>query len=318
MTGKTPGVRGPSGFGLFTMVQIMCLLLVSVLGLWWGLLLSRQHGHLKKLNAMVDEPVDLGSLGSNFESMVFWEGGFFVLVVALTLIMSGILYWRDVKRIKTLEIFFASMTHELKTPLASIRLQTEAIQESISPGHKGQKWVDRLLQDVSRLEHQVGNTLELARLTGGGELFLETIDLQYAFDDLTRLWLPNFENQLAFDVKDVFGEVKADRHALVMILNNIIANAIKHSGQSPVTLQITSEHYSGETVLKLKDNGNGCSNEKLTQVTQLFERTGDAAGTGVGLYLVHSLMTKMDGVVTLDAANGFEVALRFQTSDGDH
>ena len=298
------------------MVQIMCLLLVSVLGLWWGLLLSRQHGHLQKLNAMVDEPVDLSSLGSNFESMVFWEGSFFVLVVALTLIMSGILYWRDVKRIKTLEIFFASMTHELKTPLASIRLQTEAIQEFISPEHKGQKWVDRLLQDVSRLEHQVGNTLELARLTGGGELFLETINLKDALEDLTRLWLPNFEKQLVFEIEDVIGEIKADRHALIMILNNIIANAIKHSGQSPVTLQVTSETLSGKTVLKLKDNGQGCSNEKLTQVTQLFERTGEAAGTGVGLYLVHSLMSKMNGGVTLDAENGFGIALQFQTSGG--
>ena len=217
MNSAPPSIKGTSGFGMFAMVQLACLLMVSLLGLWWGMLLTRQNGHLQKLNQKVKDPINLGALGDSFESMVFWEGSFFVMVVALTLVMSGLLYWRELKRIKTLEIFFASMTHELKTPLASIRLQTEAIQESMEPAHKGQKWVDRLLQDVSRLEHQVGNTLELARLTGGGDLFLEEVHLGDVVGELNRLWQPHFEKQLEIEMGAIEGSARADRHAHKMI-----------------------------------------------------------------------------------------------------
>ena len=311
MTGNKKGVGPPSGFGLFTLVQMTCLLLVSMLGLWWGLLLSRQHGHLQKLNGLVPHPIDLTSLGTNFERMVFWEGTFFVAVVALTLVLSGLLYWREVKRIRTLEIFFASMTHELKTPLASIRLQAEAIGESVPSDHKGYKWVGRLLQDVNRLEHQVGNTLELARLTGGGDLFLEEIDLRETLEDVARTWLPTFEQQLKVNWSHVEGIVKADRQALIMIANNIIGNAVKHSGRSPVTLTAKTEYENGALVLHMQDDGAACSDGVMDEALKLFERVGKTAGTGVGLYLVQSLMHKMGGGVRLSNRGGFSVALHF-------
>lgn len=311
MNGMPPSIKGSSRFGLFAMVQLACLLLVSLLGLWWGMLLSRQNRHLQKLNEKVREPIDLGALGDNFESMVFWEGGFFLLVVALTLVMSGLLYWRELNRIKTMEIFFASMTHELKTPLASIRLQTEAIQESMDPNHKGQKWVDRLLQDVSRLEHQVGNTLELARLTGGGELFLEKVSLEDVVHELQRLWQPHFENQLVLDLGPLEGSALADRHALNMILNNLLANAIKHSGRTPVRIAIHAKRVSSGIALELKDNGQGCDTETLLEITELFKRGGSTSGTGVGLYLVNSLMLKMQGKAEFGNKDGFVATLHF-------
>ena len=311
MKGMPPSIKGSSRFGLFAMVQLACLLLVSLLGLWWGMLLSRQNGHLQKLNEKVSEPIDLGALGDNFESMVFWEGSFFLLVVALTLVMSGLLYWRELNRIKTMEIFFASMTHELKTPLASIRLQTEAIQESMDPTHKGQKWVDRLLQDVSRLEHQVGNTLELARLTGGGELFLEKVSLEDVVHELQRLWQPHFENQLVLDLGPLEGSALADRHALNMILNNLLANAIKHSGRTPVRVSVHAKRVSSGIALELKDDGQGCDAETLLEITELFKRGGSTSGTGVGLYLVNSLMLKMQGKAEFANNGGFVATLYF-------
>jgi signal transduction histidine kinase len=316
MKGTPPSIKDSSGFGLFAMVQLACLLLVSLVGLWWGMLLSRQHGHLQKLNKKVDDPVDLGALGDNFESMVFWEGSFFILVVALTLIMSGLLYWREVKRIKSMEIFFASMTHELKTPLASIRLQTEAIQESLEPAHKGQKWVGRLLQDVSRLEHQVGNTLELARLTGGGDLFIEQVSLQGAVSDLERVWQPHFEKQLDLQLNKITGSAHADRHALNMILNNIFANAIKHSGKSPVQVQVQTVESASGLTLEIKDDGQGCDETALSEVTELFKRGSSTSGTGVGLFLVHSLMGKMNGTARFHNDHGFVVTLHFNGEVG--
>ena len=306
-----PSIKGTSGFGMFAMVQLACLLMVSILGLWWGMLLTRQNGHLQKLNQKVKEPIELGALGESFDSMVFWEGSFFLMVVALTLVMSGLLYWRELNRIKTMEIFFASMTHELKTPLASIRLQTEAIQESMDPMHKGQKWVDRLLQDVSRLEHQVGNTLELARLTGGGDLFLEQVDLNEAVHELKRLWQPHFEKQLDFELGTIAGHALADRHALNMILNNLLTNAIKHSGQTPVRLKIQAKATASGAVLEIKDNGQGCDEKVLSEITDLFKRGTQTSGTGVGLFLVNSLMLKMQGNVDFHNDNGFVVTLKF-------
>ena len=233
------------------------------------------------------------------------------MVVAMTLVMSGLLYWRELKRIKTMEIFFASMTHELKTPLASIRLQTEAIQESMDPTHKGQKWVARLLQDVSRLEHQMGNTLELARLTGGGDLFIEQVSLQDVMNELGRLWQPHFEKQLDLKLNTIIGSAQADRHALNMILNNIFANAIKHSGKEPVQIQVKTIESASGLALEIKDDGQGCDEKGLAEITDLFKRGSSTAGSGVGLFLVHSLMGKMNGRAHFRNDNGFVVTLHF-------
>ena len=77
MNSAPPSIKGTSGFGMFAMVQLACLLMVSLLGLWWGMLLTRQNGHLQKLNQKVKDPINLGALGDSFESMVFWEGQLF-------------------------------------------------------------------------------------------------------------------------------------------------------------------------------------------------------------------------------------------------
>ena len=68
--------------------------------------------------------------------------------------------------------------------------------------------------------------------------------------------------------------------------------------------------------LEMKDDGLGCSDAALTQVMQLFERAGKTAGTGVGLYLVHSLMAKMDGQANFENKNGFGGILHFENNGG--
>ena len=201
------------------------------------------------------------------------------------------------------------MTHELKTPLASIRLQAEAIGESVPSTTKATNGL-AALQDVNRLS-TMGNTLELARLTGGGDLFLEEIDLRETLEDVARTWLPTFEQQLKVNWSHVEGIVKADRQALTMIANNIIGNAVKHSGRSPVTLTAKTEYENGALVLHMQDVGEACSDGVMDEALKLFERVGKTAGTGVGLYLVQSLMHKMGGGVRLSNRGGFSVALHF-------
>ena len=106
-------------------------------------------------------------------SMVFWEGGTF-LVLLMTL--SGLLLWyfrRDLRRARGTQAFFAALTHELRTPLTSVRLQTEAI----AAGEPSQELIERLLVDTHRLESQIDKTLELARIEGGGALAEQAIRL---------------------------------------------------------------------------------------------------------------------------------------------
>ena len=254
---------------------------------------------------LVPHPIDL-TLGTEFERMVFGKAHFLsgsrFGSVGLVVLARG-------EANPHPRSIFASMTHELKTPLASIRLQAEAIGESVPSDHKGYKWVGRLLQDVNRLEHQVGNTLELARLTGS--------DLFWRKSTCARPWrtwherLPTFEQQLKVNWSHVEGIVKADRQALTMIANNIIGNAVKHSGRSPVTLTAKTEYENGALVLHMQDDGAACNDGVMDEALKLFERVGKTAGTGVGLYLVQSLMHKMGGGVRLSNRGRFSVALHF-------
>src|SRR5690606_29195371 len=85
---------------------------------------------------------------------------------------------RDRKRTRSIQAFFASLTHELKTPLTSIRLQAESIADPTNDDAFKRQLVERLLADTSRLEAQVERSLELARLEGGGPVFVQGYELK--------------------------------------------------------------------------------------------------------------------------------------------
>lgn len=191
---------------------------------------------------------------------------------------------RENKRAKQIQIFFSSFTHDLKTSLASLRLQAEALEEDLKDAGQP-KLLRRLVKDTVRLQLQLENSLYVANPESAA-LYIEEISLKTFFESLSLQW-PDL--QLSFNGRAV---VKADPRALESVFKNLVQNAVVHGEAKQVTIH---EEDRGDSVtLKIEDDGRGFIGTP-EQVGKPFHKHHGSSGSGVGLYLVKSLVSKMGG-----------------------
>lgn len=300
-------------------IQLLWLLVVCFLGAWWGNLLLKQASRIDELERALGI-LNAGTTRTSWEKtqrMLLWESGtFFVLLLSITALLVW-LHWRDMKRAKSIQAFFASVTHELRTPLTSIRLQAESIAESLTQTQAHENLlVQRLLEDTLRLESQVERTLELARVEGGGPVFSQSLRLRLAIERTMKSWRETHPGRL--EVKNQVQEetVMADPTAIQVILKNLVENSLKHSRREKVQVTISSESKEGRVRLRFEDDGEGFA-EDTDRLGELFQKGRNSQGTGVGLYLVRTLMKRMGGRVEFNPGRGFVVDLWFQEGRAD-
>lgn len=311
---------------LIVALQIVWLVTVCLLGGWWTRVVYHQADQI----AALEEKLGISGNQTHIQwqktqRMMFWESTAFVV---LLLGISGLLFGltvRDVKRTRSLQAFFASISHQLRTPLTGIRLQAESLQIlSHQPqpaqdhmGHdtESSAMIQRLLEDATRLETQVDRMLELARLEGGGSTASHRIKIKPLLDALANDFFSGYGERLVLrlELQDV--TIRGDRWAVPLIIKNVIENAIRHAGRDTVTVRVTSRANSNWSVLSIQDNGKGFSGNP-TQLGKLFHKGTASQGTGVGLYVVKRLMKHMGGRATFhtvdSSPNGFQVCLWFR------
>jgi signal transduction histidine kinase len=290
------------------------LVIILVLGFWWGTLLLRQSARIAELSvaAGVPQAEALAELART-QRMLQWESGSFLI---LLLTLSGALfwfYWRDMQRARGTQAFFAALTHELRTPLTSVRLQSEAI----AAGAPTQELVERLLSDTYRLESQIDKTLELARIEGGGQLAEQDIRFDQWLERVLRGIAASEGDAMdvAVTLEPALPAIRGDTSALQLILRNLLENSLRHGDRDPVQISVTAKSVNGNVELYFRDNGRGFEGDPA-RLGRLFQRGSASRGTGVGLYLVRVLMERMGGKVEFSHApgGGFATSLRFQRS----
>lgn len=300
------------------LLQIGWLAFLSTLGGWWVAMMSRQAGQIAELERQlgVGTPASAAQWART-ERMLHWEGGTFFAALFVTLAVVAWLYWRDSKRARALQGFFASVTHELRTPLAGIRLEAESLAEIVPAGSDARSLVDRLLDDSSRLEAQVERALELARVEGEGTVFTAALNPRALVGQLARNWHPAGTRRIAIENAVEDGAILADAAALQIILRNLLENAARHAKREPVAVRISSREAGDWIELVVSDDG-GTPGTLPTNLGSLFAKGPESRGAGVGLYLVKSLMRRMRGTATFgattepDAPRGFRTVLRFR------
>jgi len=287
---------------------------VCLLGAWWGRLLLRQAARIAELEGRLGIALNLTqSQWHRTQRMLYWESlSFFGLLLACTGLLFW-LFWRDLERARGLQAFFASVTHELRTPLTSIRLQAESIAESLESQVSEKKLVDRLLQDTLRLEAQVERTLELARVEGGGPVYIQHLQIKPWLDRFLKTWSADYLSQVELDTKVEDVWIEADPTAMQIILKNLLENSVRHSKQDKVRISIHSQSGPSGVSVVVRDNGLGFVGNAQS-LGQIFQKGPVSQGTGVGLYLVNVLMRRMGGKAQFrvdPVVEGFEVSLTF-------
>ena len=223
---KDFGHRVKSTGKLFLTLTILYATSLLALGTWWLYLIVKYGEKISELT---------GESGSNIAKMVKWEGAtFFTLLVLLSASLL-FLYWKDQKKTKGLQAFYASMTHELKTPLASIKLQSEVLKEKLEPTEgRIQTLMGRLVEDTNKLETQMDKILQLSRIEGGGNLNLSGLNFKEMWNNCLKRYAENLS--VTGEVpKDIF--IQGDELALSLILRNLFENTFTHSGSKSATIQ---------------------------------------------------------------------------------
>ncbi len=241
--------------------------------------------------------------------MFAMEGSFFVL---LTLLGAFMIY-RTLRQSESLkhqqENFIHAITHELKIPVASIKLYLESMASGKFDPEKLKGFVPRMLDDCARLEGLVDNVLEAGRLSQRGHHanLVETDlsgDLREYVDGLRPL-LERHKMKVSLEL-DPELPVKTDYHALRRVVTALVDNAIKYSPEDRRELTITARRENSNVVLRFADRGQGVERHELKKVFERFyrssmENTRSVKGTGIGLFLVKQIVTEHGGSVVLES-----------------
>ena len=236
----------------------------------------------------------------------------FLLIIA-GLVLNTIFLVREIRRNEQHDTFINAMTHELKTPIASIRLYLETLQRRELEPAKRQEFYRIMLADTDRLLQTTEQVLRAGRVGRSsrlyhrsevdlGELVEECIDLAR-----TRSHLP--VECITLGVKPAPGKplmMLGDPDELKGAVMNLLDNAIKYSGDR-IEINVKVERKDSKTaVVQVSDHGIGIPQEQLKHVFKRFYRvpgtvTIRVKGTGLGLFIVRSVAEKHGGKVSAES-----------------
>ena len=210
--------------------------------------------------------------------------------------------------------FMASVTHELKTPIASIQAMGETLSRGRLRDLKAeQEYAAVVTQQAKRLGRLVENALAYSRLTDVADAYaFEPLDLEDLVGASIAHFNPVFKQDCAIsvDIPADLPSIHADRAAMELLLDNIIDNALRHSGAT--RLRIAAEARGTEVWLEITDHGIGIDRDDLARVTQKFARGRGAShgGSGLGLAIVARIVDDHHGRWSIESARGEGTTVR--------
>lgn len=259
---------------------------------WWGY-------HLIELSAYI--PQEDAQLAKRI-GMVFGEGAvfLFILIFGIYRIRKGIA--KEFELQKRQNNFLLTVTHELKTPLAALKLYLQTLQKHNLTEEKKESIIDGALSENERLVQLIENILNTSRAENKAfELNKETINLSLLSAQLTERYQKRYKSlQFKMEVPEGLN-LKADPNMLETILVNLLENAIKYGG---VAQEITIKAIPLDRfiTLTISDEGPGIEVNERAHIFEKFYRIGNedtrkASGSGLGLYLVAELVHLHHGQV---------------------
>lgn len=223
--------------------------------------------------------------------------------------------------------FVSAVSHELKTPLTSIRMYGEMLREGWAPEEKKKTYYAFIHDESERLSRLIGNVLQLARMTRN-EVSVDPKPVEVsALLDGIRSSVASQVERAGFQLELDCGEeaakavIEVDPDAFTQIMINLVDNALKFARKAePRRILIACDRQVDGTVLfRVRDYGPGVPRDQMRKIFQLFfrsenELTRETVGTGIGLALVYQLTRAMGGRVdVVNRVPGAEFRLSFPT-----
>ena len=234
-----------------------------------------------------------------------WEGAFFLFALGLCIAVIARALRAEARVLEEQDNFLALVSHQFKTPLASLQLSLETLALRAPAPAAARPLIERMLADLARMELMVTQILESARLARGRvEFKAEPLELR---SSVTRVvtQLEERARQEQVTISSVIEPglyVASDPLALDLVVRNVLENAlaaVQSAGGGSITLSASAAN--GEVELAVRDSGVGFPPEEGARLFERFTRLHPASGhygTGLGLFIVRRLMELARGRVS--------------------
>jgi len=245
----------------------------------------------------------LGWVVFNFRSVpLLLLGGVLLAGLISGMVLNTFFLVRQIRRNEQQDAFINAVTHELKTPVASIRLYLETLQSREVDEAKRKEFYSTMLEDSDRLLTTIEQVLRTGRVgSASRKPHLSAFDLDVLVDECVQRartvnQLP--EGALTFQAGRG-ATVLADDEEIRAAVSNLIDNAIKYSGKDVNVLVETATPDDKNAVVRVRDRGRGIPKAELKDIFKRFHRvpgpTARVPGTGLGLFIVRSVAKRHGG-----------------------
>lgn len=230
-------------------------------------------------------------------------------------------YYQDISVNKELQLslehavrardqFLSLASHELNTPLTSLKLNTQMMERSLESGKLDHDRLKKFFQQtefhISRLGQLVGDMMDSSRVREGRfNLKLETLDLSQLVADSLERYAPQFivsgVRAPVINRKGKNFQIKGDRERLDQVMCNLFSNAIKYGKGNPVS--VTIEEEAQEVRVSVKDQGIGVPPGEEDSIFEQYHRSSSAVGEGLGLglYIAREILRALGGRISVES-----------------
>ena len=301
---------------------------------WWAYMISDLNKEVHDLKLRValyehTDPYDMELEHKNLNAklhkrwlMIAGEGTVFAIILALGIYRTRKTFKKEFELARQQKNFLLSITHELKSPIASMKLQVETLLKRKLPEETQNQILNQALQETDRLNNLVEKVLIANRIESSAYVLqIEEFNLSQLCNKIATSYqsgvLKNHHLEISVIEDCMF---KGDAMAITSVLNNLLDNAAKYSPQGS-SIKLSLKKLNNAIVIEVSDKGVGIKTEEMQAVFHIFYRSGNeevrnSKGTGLGLFIVKSLVDLHQGSIAVAANNpkGTVFTIKFEDS----
>lgn len=262
-------------------------------------------------------------------TLISWVALVFGVVLCSGFLLMYRLGARQIDLTRQQQDFVSAVSHELKTPLTSIRMYGDLLREGWASEDKKKTYYDYICDESERLSRLIANVLQLARMTRNDlQIDLKPLPASALADAIrskisSQIERAGFELHIDCDERASQSVIEIDADYFTQIIINLADNAIKFSARAEEKrIDISCSSQGNHSILfTVRDYGPGIPGDQMKKIFTLFYRSGneltrETVGTGIGLALVHQLTVAMKGAVdVVNKEPGAEFRLVFPVCD---
>ncbi len=303
---------------LFTTAHILLFAYVVSALVFWGISLDRKSQTIyeleyENLKRTIDSTAQTDAYNSKLEEIkekrstrtkqYLGEGSTFLLVIIIGAAVVYSSFRRSIRLSRQQNNFMMAVTHELKSPIAAMKLNLQTMARHQLDEDKRKLLIDRCVTESNRLNDLCNNMLLASQMEGRQ---YKPAKEQFSFSDLVTDSVADYAHSYPGRFKILATgnyNITGDKTLVQMAVNNLLENAVKYTpADKPVSISL--EEKNNHAVLIVADNGPGVPDAEKAKIFNKFYRIGSeetrkAKGTGLGLYLTLKIVKQHSGKITV-------------------